>query len=92
MTKAEIIDYLYEIHAHADYSIEDIADDLAVPVRRGRWEEDVYNEDSFWRCTACGFVSEAHAANLLYKFCPNCGADMRKDGDHAEGTIQKERS
>ena len=76
----------------------------AVPVVHGRWEEDVYNEDSFWRCTACGFASEAHAANLLYKFCPNCGAKMdglertgtdkngQEDGDHAEGTIQKERS
>lgn len=80
MTKAEIIDYLYEIHTHADYSIEDIADDLAVPVVHGRWKEDPSGY-GFWMCSACGFVSEAFAANLLYRYCPHCGADMRKDGE-----------
>ena len=50
----------------------------AVPVRHGRWKEDPSGY-GFWICSACGFVSEASAANMLYKFCPNCGARM--DGD-----------
>ena len=56
---------------------EDTVD--AVPVRHGHWKEDPSGY-GFWICSACGFVSEASAANMLYKFCPVCGARM--DGDH----------
>lgn len=53
----------------------------AVPVVHGRWKEDPSGY-GFWICSACGFVSEASAANVLYKFCPHCGARMDgKDGD-----------
>ena len=53
----------------------------AVPVVHGRWKED-QSGYGFWICSACGFVSEASAANMLYKFCPVCGAKMDgKDGD-----------
>ena len=53
----------------------------AVPVRHGRWKEDPSGY-GFWICSACGFVSEASAAVMLYKFCPVCGAKMDgKDGD-----------
>ena len=53
----------------------------AVPVRHGRWREDTGGY-GFWICSACGFVSEASAADMLYKFCPVCGAKMDgKDGD-----------
>ena len=41
---------------------------------KGKWIAD--NHD-FWVCSNCKFPSEAHGANILYKFCPNCGADMR---------------
>lgn len=51
----------------------------AVPVVHGHWKEDPSGY-GFWICSACGFVSEASAANMLYKFCPVCGARM--DGDH----------
>lgn len=47
----------------------------AVPVVHGRWKEDSSGY-GFWICSACGFVSEASAANMLYKFCPHCGAKM----------------
>lgn len=53
----------------------------AVPVVHGEWREAAYG---FWQCTACCFTSEAYAADILYNFCPHCGADMRKDGDHHE--------
>lgn len=47
----------------------------AVPVVHGHWKEDPSGY-GFWICSACGFVSEASAANMLYKFCPVCGAKM----------------
>ena len=54
----------------------------AVPVVHGHWKEDPSGY-GFWICSACGFVSEASAADMLYKFCPACGAKMDgKDGDH----------
>lgn len=60
--------------------IEDVERVDAVPVRHGHWNED-QSGYGFWICSACGFVSEASAADMLYKFCPNCGARMdRKDG------------
>ena len=39
------------------------------------------NDDgAYWVCSACGFASEAFGADILYHFCPRCGADMR--GEH----------
>ena len=81
MTKAEIIDYLYDIHTHADYSIEDIAEDLAVPVVHGQWIGDAYS----LRCSACGhdlmdYFSYTEEGQIVEQpnFCPHCKADMRK--------------
>lgn len=55
----------------------------AVPVRHGRWETDgiMMDECEFLmtRCTACG---ETYEYGFNMPFCPNCGADMRKDGDN----------
>lgn len=48
--------------------------------KRGKWQEDPSGY-GFWICSNCGFVSEASAANVLYNFCPNCGADMREVDD-----------
>ena len=47
--------------------------------KRGKWLEWIDCEgEVFWKCSACGQVSEASAADILYKFCPFCGADMRE--------------
>lgn len=55
----------------------------AVEVVHGHWKKDPSGY-GFWICSACGFVSEASAADMLYKFCPVCGAKMDgKDGDQA---------
>lgn len=43
--------------------------------KRGAWLPD--GQFGFWVCSSCKFPSEASAANLLYKYCPVCGADMR---------------
>ena len=48
--------------------------------KKGRWQEDPSGY-GFWICSTCGFVSEASGADLLYKFCPYCGTDMRGDSD-----------
>lgn len=53
----------------------------AVPVRHGEWRAAAYG---FWQCTVCCFASEAYAADILYKFCPNCGARMDGRGNGNE--------
>lgn len=58
---------------------EDVERVDAVPVKHGRWKEDPSGY-GFWICSACGFVSEASAADMLYKFCPVCGAKMDGKG------------
>ena len=56
----------------------------AQPKRKtGRWLPDNRPGGGFWVCSCCKFPSEAFAANVLYKFCPNCGADMRGGEDEA---------
>lgn len=49
--------------------------------KKGRWLPDNRPGGGFWVCSECKFPSEAFAANVLYKFCPNCGADMRGEKD-----------
>ena len=49
--------------------------------KRGKWLADNRPGGGFWVCSCCKFPSEAFAANVLYKFCPNCGADMRGEKD-----------
>ena len=51
--------------------------------KRGKWLADNRPGGGFWVCSCCKFPSEAFAANVLYKFCPNCGADMRGGEDEA---------
>lgn len=48
--------------------------------KKGKWVSD-RTFDSFWVCSVCGFPSEAHGANIIYKFCPNCGARMKGEAD-----------
>lgn len=53
----------------------------AVPVRRGRWR---YYEGML-TCSECGmeFYDDImeYCGDHVPKFCPECGADMRKDGE-----------
>ena len=55
----------------------------AVPVVHGRWETDGMMMDDgeylMTRCTACG---EAYEYGYNMPFCPNCGADMRKNDEN----------
>jgi len=60
--------------------------------KKGKWEDEKYREPLFdisgvktwgveFRCSECGFVHTVIEANGRYKFCPNCGADMRGEED-----------
>ena len=72
---------VFEALSHAQRDVELLPTVDAAPVRHGHWKEDPSGY-GFWICSACGFVSEASAADMLYKFCPNCGAKMDgKDGE-----------
>ena len=49
--------------------------------KTGQWLPDNRPGGGFWVCSCCKFPSEAFAADKLYKFCPNCGADLRGEQD-----------
>ena len=57
----------------------------AVPVRHGRWEHHWDDHDDWLQCSECGYGDEGEVGmNQGTNFCPNCGADMRKDGDNGK--------
>ena len=61
----------------------------AEPERKGKWIEMGTNKDGTHsiRCSKCGggYKTRGHARSIAtkakYKFCPNCGADMRGEQD-----------
>lgn len=70
------------IAAEIDMNIDMMPKVDAVPVVHGHWKEDMGGY-GFWICSHCGFVSEASGADILYRYCPNCGVRMDgKDGNH----------
>ena len=57
------------------------------PVKHGRWIvcDDPYKTidgrvfDGYRECSVCGYTTNSeYWAKTYYKFCPNCGADMRE--------------
>lgn len=63
----------------------------AVPVVTGTWKAVTDDGERYKRiCTCCGKEApfdELEGVYLIYPHCPWCGADMRKDGDHAKGAV-----
>lgn len=53
--------------------------------RRGEWEmvDEYCRHAKEFRCTACGAPAyyDHYTRSCDYDFCPNCGADMRGEGD-----------
>ena len=46
----------------------------------GEWIKEPYQGDmSVWRCSAC-MIAAGVGIWVSYPYCPNCGADMRKEG------------
>lgn len=70
------VGYIEEEYGHIMEEINNATTVDAVERKRGKWQVDPSGY-GFWICSACGFVSEASGADLLYNFCPHCGADMR---------------
>lgn len=69
MTRAEIIEYLYDNNVHGDLKIEDMADDLAEP----QWipcNERLPEEKaaSYWACTDAGYQFECRWTNVNHLF------------------------
>lgn len=63
----------------------------AVPVVRGEWiEENTRPRSGVFYCSSCHRTCydiqptrlKGWTKRCRYAFCPNCGADMRKDGEH----------
>lgn len=54
------------------------------PVVRAHWTDHrTIEHDGEWYCSACGKEITIYMGADRpdrYRFCPNCGADMRKDG------------
>ena len=57
------------------------------PVNRGTWEETEmsgWDGDTAWVCSSCGepwvLIDGTPSENNM-NFCPNCGADNRKEAD-----------
>ena len=63
---------------HEDYVEKRVVDKMptieARPVRHGRWEEpyDAFHDMVWIVCSCCRHTGAKH-----FKYCPNCGADMR---------------
>ena len=61
--------------------LEAISAAEAQPVVRGKWVNygDEYHPDI--KCCMCGQRKPILLGNFNFNFCPNCGADMRQDGE-----------
>lgn len=58
--------------------VEDAIKRLKAQPKKGHWEEFVVRGSKTLCCSVCG----ADSGTILEScFCPNCGADMREDGD-----------
>jgi hypothetical protein len=58
----------------------------ADPVKHGRWVKQT-DENCWWyECSECGDypLKNAYGHEVLSKYCPNCGARMREDGEDDE--------
>jgi hypothetical protein len=71
--------------AHYDDEIKRLEATAVQPVKHGRWE--YYKNNGIFdthKCTLCGEKYEMYMdiePTTIYKYCPNCGADMRGDTD-----------
>ena len=76
-TKESAIDYLTEIGWLPEH------DRILTERPHGEWIEKYYSIDvvgvSHFKCSKCW--KEITTNGKPYNFCPNCGADMRKEGD-----------
>lgn len=50
---------------------------------KGNWHQRIYSQIEMMVCSECGeeFSYDAETGIRDYNFCPNCGADMRGEGE-----------
>lgn len=64
--------------------IEPLKREIQPERKTGKWIDDGtygdYHPHHAWHCSECE-ESVIEIDTPWFKFCPNCGADMRKDGD-----------
>lgn len=58
--------------------IRDTVDELEKDRPHGEWIEVTHSGKDIYLCSEC---AEAYKMYITYNFCPNCGADMREEGD-----------
>ena len=56
---------------------------IDIEPKRGEWIAKTENCHSHWVCSECGAwaLLEYNEQMCLSNFCPNCGAEMRKEGE-----------
>lgn len=78
--------------AAAFRAVSEIPSADVAPIKHGKWieKEIFYDENadviSDWQSARCSVCNTYHTTPYSYyftdyNFCPNCGADMRKDGE-----------
>ena len=60
------------------YIIEAIEEAPTIEPKRGKWVADIEHQYHY-RCSNCGILAESECK--IWNFCPNCGADMRKESE-----------
>ena len=83
--RADVVDML-EMYPFVEYSEYETAREVvmrlpsAQPERKnGNWVGIDDDPCETFECDRCGFVLDDWIQGALYNFCPNCGADMRKE-------------
>ena len=76
---------LYPVYVISPDAVEKIPSADVQPVVHGEWVDGGVDgvgacgiEYRYNKCSVCGYE---YSFPMKYNFCPNCGADMRKDGE-----------
>lgn len=51
----------------------------AEPIKHAKWEQDLFG--TLWVCSACNMPTDVKSASKYFKYCPFCGAKMKKGID-----------
>ena len=56
---------------------------VSIEPKRGEWElfYESKDGDNVYKCSCCGLITVIPEGIKLFSFCPNCGADMRKESE-----------